>query len=64
MGTSHQSIMLLPPCIPLRHYCMMFLAFNAPSSAYLPRRFILLASKTNRIVAGLLQLIETAKPTE
>ena len=49
----------LIPCLRLRHYCMMLLAFDAPSSNYSAKRLVLVACKTNKIVTRLLLWIKT-----
>ena len=51
------------PCLSLRHYCMMLVAFNSPSSSYSTRIRISFPYRINRIVAGLLQLIQIIMPT-
>ena len=46
------------PCFLLRHYCMMLLAFDAPSSSYSARIRVSFPYRTNIIVAGLLQSLQ------
>ena len=53
----------LPPCLLLGYYCMRLLAFEAPFSDYSAKRLVLCPCKTNRIVAGLLWLIQTITHT-
>ena len=61
MGTSLQCC--FSPHLPLKHYCMVLLALDSPSSTYLAKWLRWYAYKTNIIVAGLLQLIETITHT-
>ena len=54
------AVLYLPFCWNwLRCYCMMILAFDTPSSNYSIRRCISLFYRSNRMIAGLLQSIQT-----